>query len=317
MGNLADAFASAFFFRILLPGSVLASGFHPLFGALGLPAGLRSIYPLETGTLFLVEVSFFGLVAYAATIPIYHILHGVRFRWLTSVSNWAIRRGLKRKLEAMREIYGDRTYGELTEEEQIRVSRIHNYLHDFPLEIGDSGNAKYLIDSRTRLGCIIDRYTYYPNSRYGIDSNAFWNHLAYLTPEHVRKELDSIESIAQGMTLSAATCWAVFVSYMFVGAGMLIGLKLPELVLLEINIRPLLLIALLVCSLVGILLFNYLAREGHREFGRHFCASIDVYGADLQRWITTHQMPFSEKTLERAAVLASWSQHLEKTARDI
>src|SRR5690606_28143711 len=106
---------------------------------------------------------------------------------------------------------------------RAKIRPLHTYLSDFPLKYDESEGPYYVLRSTTRLGNIIEAYTLYPETRYGIRAVDFWNHIPYTTPIEVRKELDGIEAIAQGMVLSALAAWIVLVVALVTGACRIVG----------------------------------------------------------------------------------------------
>lgn len=77
-------------------------------------------------------------------------------------------------------------------------------LSDFPVEPAN-GKGRYVIERPTRLGNIIAGYELYPQTRYGVDSLAFWYHLLILAPESARKAYEEKVAFAEGMVLTSAT----------------------------------------------------------------------------------------------------------------
>lgn len=309
MSNLADAFASTFFFRILLPGLVLTGVVHPFLAGTGFPGAFESTYSGGV-TLLLVEVAVFGLIAYAATIPVYHILFGARLPRLTVPVRKFTKWRVNRKIAKLQGLYGESSYADLDKETKRKASLLHDYLHDFPLGIEDDGSKNYRMPSPTRLGCIIDGYIYYPETRYGIDVNHFWHHIDFLFPAEIRKELDGVEAIAQGMVLSAAASWIGFSLAVLALVLSWLG-ESQSLAFLPPAPASSTLLILMLASLFAVSLFTALAREAHREYGRFFRAAFDVHSLDVARWVDGHKMPFADILQLRAQKLARWANHFE------
>ena len=296
---------------MLLPGLVLTGGLHPFLVAGGIQSKLVRFLPLGSQELVVVEVMTFGLLAYALTIHVYHIVHGARAPWLTSLSNRYTRHKVRTQAVRLKELYGNNDYYSLGLRTKRKVASIYNYLHDFSLEVAKGGTPQYRVDSRTRLGCIIDGYTSYPETRYGVDGSFYWERINYLFPAEVRKGLDSVEAEAQGMVLSAAACWltsALSISAIVLsGVAGLLPIWIPRMTV------PIYtdLAFLLVASAAGLLLFNLLAREAHRDFGRKFTAAFDVWSAEIRSWIDNQAIPFPPETIDAGAEFALVSKHLQ------
>src|SRR5690606_2445502 len=93
-----------------------------------------NVYPIDLGTLFLVEVVFFGLLAYAATIPVYHVLHGETLRFLTRPFESFTERKLNRYYTRLVGLYDRRDYDDLSEAARAKIRPLHTYLNDFPVK---------------------------------------------------------------------------------------------------------------------------------------------------------------------------------------
>src|SRR5690606_21294688 len=95
------------------------------------------------------------------------------------------------------------------------------------------------------------------------------------------------------------------------GACRIVGELVPWLTIGAAPVGDSLIACLMLGAIVCVLLFNFLAREAHRDFGRHFKAAFDVYAQNFMEWVNGHQMPFSDEAIERARDLGAHMRHLQ------
>lgn len=312
MGNLVDAFASSLFFRILLPGLVLTGGLSPFLEAAVVEPTMVALLPIGSSELPILYIAFFGLLAYSATILVYHIVHGVRAPILTSLSSRYTEWRVRKQARCLQRLYGEKSFEELPEAVRRQVRHVHHYLRDFVLEQAEDGFPEYQVGSRTRLGCIIDRYTFYPETRYGIDSNFYAERINYLFPPEVRKSLDGTEAVAQGMVLTAASCWALLIMSTNAIVLNLADSLIPSFIPRLPSPTVASLMVLLGLATAGLILFNLLAREAHRDYGRTFEAAFDVWADDIRKWIDRRVIPFPAETKATATRFAVVAMHLQE-----
>ena len=213
----------------------------------------------------------------------------------------------------MRSVYGAAQYDQLDETARDKLMKLFGYLYDFPLRTRDGSEPRYSMPCPTRLGCLIDKYTAYPMTRYGIDAEQFWNHVRYVFPDEVREELDGNEAVAQGMVMSAAASW---ITFLLAVTGLILSViarSLPQLVVFGSAPPTAVLLLLLTASAFGVLVFSALAREAHRDFGRHYQAAFDVHSTDLRAFLERTEAPFPELVRTRASGFALWAHHLQKS----
>ena len=313
MGNLGDTLAPALIFRVLLPGFVGAVGLFPLLHGIRPLVALGEVYPGGDTVLFTVLVVVLGLLAYAATLPIHHILHGEVLSTLTRVfrrlNEWRVNKAATK----LGDLYGTKTYEELSTADKAAVRKLNVYLADFPIRDSGKGGTEWAVLSSTRLGSIIDTYQAYPETRYGVQGENFWTHWAYLVPESARRELDASGALAQGLVVSAAAAIIGLAGVMIVAVGRLVGLAAP---MVPAPIDDSQLFGLGFVMVAAVILFNVFAREAHRDHGRRLRSAFDVHAHRFEQWLLEHKAPFSEAVQKRADELGLYLHYLEGAGSD-
>lgn len=315
MNDLSQAFASALFFRILLPGLVIVIGVHPLISNLPNARSLDGIYPGGDGALFLAEVMAFGLIAYAGSTPIYHVAQGLILPWLTGLARRFNTWRFDRTYEAFVETYGEKRYSELDPKSAQKAQRLFVYLSDYPIERDADSTPRFVVRHATRVGNITATYERYPDTRYLINAERYWEHFLFLVPGEIRKELDSVQAIAVGTLLSAAAGWVFLALFTVLGLAR-IAHEYLHVTLGRAPIPDAAIIALAIYGLGVAILFNYLARVVHREYSRLFRACFDVYVARFAKWLDTHQWPLSSLQAETAESFRVYSSALDNASSE-
>lgn len=310
MNDLSQAFASAFFFRILLPGLTFAIGLHPYLNEVAPLQEAVGSYPAGPSLVFLVEVTFFGLVAYASTLPIYYVAQGLRLGFLTFPAKLLNQWRLTKKAQALRDLHGGRPREGLTVREFRQAQQLYLYLQDFPCLPGEGGQAEWKLDGSTRLGNIIATYETYPDSRYGIDTVAFRDHFLYLFPDEIRRELDSTLAVGTGMVLSTAAALLILLisGLLLVCRG--VGALLPWAALGAAPLSDSMLLLLTCYSLLCFVLFNFLARVVHRDYGRRFRAAFDLFVPRFTQWLGDHSAPVHWELVARSVAVRDYAMAL-------
>ena len=310
MDKLSDAFASALFFRIVLPGLVFAIGVHPFLRALLYTQSVSSVYPADGTALFIVEVVCFGLIAYAATSSVYYIATGATFPWLTKLSKLTNETRFNGALARYKALYANNQYKDMSEVQKEKVKKLSRYLRDFPILPNKDSIPDHVFQKPTRLGNIIATYEMYSNTRYRISSGDFWYHFLYCMPAEIRKELNSIEATAQGMVLSAAAGWLILVILICAWVGRaLYGIQ-SFVVIGKSPVSDTLLLYLTVYATVVILVFNALARVSHRDYGKNFCAAFDTNSQRFIEWLREHHAPVSSTVAQKGEIINLYLRYL-------
>ncbi len=308
MGQFDGVFSSILLLRILLPGLVLWVGLYPLLSSLPFVSEVVGLYPVGAATAVLVGIVFFGLVAYASTLPTYHLLHGEILPWVTGGLRRWNRARVKDAASAVGRAYGDARFDDLGSNERKQIQKLMNYLSDFPIQKLPDGSTEYSVKSATRLGSIIDTYLTYPDTRYGVSGIDFWAHFSHAFPEHVHRDLGRAETLAHGMVMTAAACIASAASLILLGLGGFVGILWP---LFTSPLTDGQLLSLLLLMTASGLLFIALARTAHRQFGRQFRAAFDFYADDFAGWVVAQRMPYESAICKRSDEIARYSHHLE------
>ena len=312
MNDLSEAFGSALFLRILLPGLIVSVGLHPLILGAPILNDFVAIYPGGVAVTFFAEVIGFGLISYAAALPVFHIAQGLVWSPLTSLPRWLNTRRFNRKYACLVDAYGEKAYSELPERAALDAQRAYLYLSDYPVEQDEDGQVRFVVRHATRIGNITATYERYPDSRYGINAESYWDHFMVLLPDETRKELSTAQALGSGTLLSAAGGWLVTLStaLVFIGRGVGTVCHLCQVGPAPQSDSRLLLIGVYGCGCV--VLFNYLARVAHREYGRQFRAAFDVHSNKLANWKVSHAFPFDEATISKGETFRVYSSALQK-----
>jgi len=131
MKPLEDAFASDIFRRVVLPGIVLALGLHPL--VLQFLPGIEQLYGVTPTILVVSEIIILGLGISSATKFIYYVYEGFQLEWLTTPAGWLNRWRLDSHQRRYQRLRGSRPFEDLTDQQQAEVTKIFEFLKDFPL----------------------------------------------------------------------------------------------------------------------------------------------------------------------------------------
>jgi hypothetical protein len=303
MNELSQAFGSALFFRILLPGLVLAAGIHPILRGFPSFGKNAASYPGGDGTVFVAELAILGMMAYASTIPAYHITQGLLFPWTTKLNRWFMRWRFDKRYNRLRNLYGDREYSELPEEDQAQIEDLFSYLNDFPIGPDEAGRSRFSVPHSTRLGNIVATYERYPDSRYNVNAEAFWNHFLFLIPNEVRQELENADAIAAGTLLSIFSGWIVLSVVVLIEALTAINAIVPQFNVGSSPASQSVLNWLAAYAIGAILVFNPLARVTHRQYGRLYRAAFDVHSVTIAKWFSEHEVPFDGTIVAQSEAL--------------
>lgn len=298
-----------------MPGLILSLGLHPLIGGLPNFSSILAAYPASSGMIFLVEVATLGMISSAAALPVYHVAQGLSLPWLTFPARFLNRWRFNRKYRAFAGAYGDRTYAEVDGATAERLQKLFIYLSDFPVERDADGLPRFLIRHSTRVGNITATYERYLDTRYGVNAEAVWEQFHLLLPSEVRKELDATHAPAMGTLLAAAAGWAVAVASLALWMALVVGARFPRMVISALPVSTHALLGLFLYGVTVALLFNYLTRVAHREYGRLFRACVDVHIKQLAMWLDGHTVPLTERQARTAEVFRDYASALAPFTR--
>jgi hypothetical protein len=309
--NPADVFSSDVFRRIILPGIVLTVGVHPLMA--GLLQHITTVYGTGSSAMVVVEIVVFGLTASSAIHWIYYVYEGFRLEWLTTLAG-RINRWRVRRLQAeWQTIQGERDFESLSPREQARVSRIYEWLDDFPLMIVQGNPAEHVAERPTKSGNIIASYELYAQTRYGIDGTYFWDHLLNLATDAGRRDFEAAYSFAESLVLASFAGALVATLHLGLLAAFGVGALRPSLVLFSVLTGPRFSFWMVVFGLVVWLVFYQAALPAHREAGAALRATVDVTVPKLADWAKSVKAPLPEDSVRRISGLVDY---LETLARD-
>lgn len=259
--------------------------------------------------MFLAEMTAFGLIAYAASTPVYHIAQGLIFPWMTQPARLFNKWRFNRKYDAFEQGYGTKTYEQVDAITAKKLQQLFVYLSDYPIERDENGIPRFVLRYATRVGNITATYERYADTRYGVNAEGFWDHFLFLVPTEARKELDSVQAIAVGTLLSSAAGWMVFVIAVAVGIGRAVN-ELSGLRVGSVPISENAVIGLAFYGLIAAILFDYLSRVIHREYGRLFRACLDVHIGKFETWLDAHQAPLTRARIDSAEAFRQYSSYL-------
>jgi hypothetical protein len=168
---------------------------------------------------------------------------------------------------------------------------LNEYISDFYLD--DDGKPL----RPTRLANVIASYERYPERRYAVNGIEFWHHIINFAPEHLRKQLDDVVSVAQSLVLASAAGVIVALSGMLLATGLFLG-EYRTFLTVPVGNRT----AVLYCVLgiAGWVMFYRLAVVAHREVSSVFRAITDLAMPAFVAWLKTVQVPLSNDDISKA-----------------
>jgi hypothetical protein len=178
-------FGVKLFFRLLLPGFLLALGLSPILFTLWDWIGqIFNPYLIKDEIAFIIVAILLGWVVTICDMQIYMIFEGRRF-WPKTLKRFFLKKEQKRI---------DRILGRIRKYDSTSNEYIEAYadLRTFPID--ESGNYKVIYPSR--LGNLIMSYENYPDSRYGMDGIFYWNRIWLKLDKDTREYLDSSQAMA-------------------------------------------------------------------------------------------------------------------------
>jgi hypothetical protein len=301
MKPVEDVFSSDIFRRVVLPGIVLSGGLHP-FVSPYFPA-ISQLYGIGSTSLIVAEILVLGLVVSSGVQWIYYVYEGFRLPWLTSFA-WKINHA---RVEAYQrrsqQIRAGRDFEALSPSEQEQVTRLYEFLCDFPVETTKDGLTRHYAERPTRLGNIIATYELYADTRYGIDGTFFWDHLLNLTADSSRKAFDDAYAFAESLVLASFAGAVVMVSHLVALVGFGIGLWNSSLIVIRTSLSPSTSVWTVLVGLVIWLGFYQVSLPAHRDAGASFRAIVDGVMPKFIEWAKSLVVPLPEDTVKAIEAL--------------
>jgi hypothetical protein len=308
MKPVEDVFSSDIFRRVVLPGIVLSSGFHP-FISRSQPT-ITDLYGVGSTGLIVAEVIIFGLGVSSGIQWIYYVYEGFRLEFVTSLAGRLNRMRVERYQTQSHDIQGERDFDALSRTEQAKVTRIYEFLLDFPLALDKDGSARHYAERPTRLGNIIATYELYAESRYGIDGTYFWYHLLNLASDTSRKAFDDAYAFAESLVLGSFAGVIVAVLHIVALLGFAIGALDPSLIFFHVTLRPSTSAWLALFGLLVWWLFYQAALPAHRTAGAVFRATIDGVVPTFLELVRSLQVPLTEDAVKSVEAVNEYLRSL-------
>ncbi len=310
MKPVEDVFSSDVFRRVVLPGIVLTAGFHPLMYSW--LQSVTSLYGIGATALVVAEIVVLGLAASSAIQWIYYVYEGFRLEWLTSLA-WRMNRARVQRLQTeWRTIQAERDFDALSPSEQTKVSRIYEYLLDFPLTVKKDNSAEHIAERPTRLGNIIATYEMYTESRYGIDGAYFWNHFLNLASDSSRKGFEDAYVFAESLVLASFAGALVALLHIGVLVGFGVGAIDQSLILFHVLSGPSVSGWLVLFGVLVWFVFYQASLPAHREAGAALRAIVDAVLPKFVKWAKSVQVPLPDDALKAIEAL---NEYLKGLAR--
>jgi hypothetical protein len=197
-----------FFYRVILPGTVVTIAAFPLFSALlsslGVEGKDQAPYLIGIGIVL-------GFVLSLLDDPIYQILEG-RTAWPRWLASWRSTRW--KDLVRAKMVRQDGL-----NEEDSEYRECWYLLRQFPVDA--QGNPT--VTQPSRIGNVIAAYEQYPEIRYGMDSVFYWPRLWLLVDKDIREEIDNPWAAVDAILYAGFGVAVVGITYIALGVVTLIG----------------------------------------------------------------------------------------------
>jgi hypothetical protein len=299
MKPIAEAFSSAGFRRVVLPGVVFTIGTHPIVA--GMLRRFQGLYGVQDSTILLVsEVIVWGLLISSATKRVYYVYEGFAWPWLTRLARWWNERRLRKAVARYNGILRGREFADLAEEEQVEAALAHERLTDYPLRLEGEQPVRH-VGGPTLLANIIASYELYPRTRYSVDGVYFWFHLLALAPGALAKEFEERYAFAESLVLTSFAGAAVAVLNAGALAALGIGRLAHQPAAAGLEAGPWQTTGLLAFGAVAAVCFYRLALPAHRDAGRLFAAAVDLAIGPFDEWCRTTVAPLETASANRIA----------------
>jgi len=263
MGKTPD-FGLPFFYRVILPGTVVTISAFPLLSPFLSNLGIGG----KDQTPYLIGISVaFGFVLSLFGDPIYQLLEG-RFGWPHWLVAWRTKRWTKLvevKMARQKEL----------DQQDPEYKECWYLLRQFPVDANGDPTAL----QPSRIGNVISAYEQYPKVRYGMDSVFYWPRLWLLIDKDVREEIDSPWAAVDSILYAGFGAAVVGVLYaiLAVSFGLGIAAGLP-------GFSSVAAVGLLIAGLVLVYVFLLciqLSVPGLVANGENFKSVFDLYRSKL------------------------------------
>ncbi len=247
------------FFRLLLPGFLLAIGFFPLIKTLLDHAwkGISDAYILTFSAIIL------GWLVVVLDMPIYIAFEGRRY-WPKFLWNLLIdceNKRLNKLIAKTRQKDDWREYLESS----VEIRR-------FPM----NKDGEYEVRYPTRLGNLVAAYEDYPDRIYGMDPIFYWPRIWLTLDKELREEIDGQQAIADSVIYVSASLLVCSLLYVIYATLQSIGSRF-------IDYAPAALaswgIAITTFAL-AYMIYNW-SFHIHYQFGETFKSTFDLYHVRL------------------------------------
>jgi hypothetical protein len=310
MKALEDAFSSAGFRRVVLPGIVITVGAHPLLKP-ALPF-VHEMYGIEPNTLIIIEVILYGLLLSSSIQWIYYLYEGFRGSWFTKWASSYSEARVSKLCEELRQVQAGKDWEQLSPSNQNRALKIYERLQDFPLRSKD-GKPERFADRPTQLGNVIATYELYPESRYGIEDIQFWNHLLFLAPADARKEFAEQYACAESLILTSFSGVLIALLHTLVLIAYFAGRYHPNTLTSYLSISALASTILLACGLLIWAGFYKAAVSAHRDVSAIMRSLIDLTFPAFVEWTAKMKTANTDFDPEWQRHLSSWLKDLRRS----
>ena len=209
----ATSFGLPFFYRVVLPGTIVVVLLAPLLGRM-----VRVLVdPLQAVAGWVGLAIFAGIVIAALDDPIYEVLEGRRL-WPNWLYEWRRRRWQR---------YVNRLHADAKRLSPTdwRYLEIWDRLRRFPTREDGVPVAK----RPTKLGNLLASSEDYSLRTYGLHPVAYWERLWLVVPKDEREEIDRSAALADGWIYVTAAVLFVGVFYVVlaIGSAVLAAMRLP------------------------------------------------------------------------------------------
>ena len=301
MKPVEEAFASAAFRRVVLPGIIITIGVHPI-----LDPWMRIVqarYPVSPPILSLIEVIVLGLAVSSGLQWIYYIYEGFRLPRLTAVARWMNDRRVA-KLQAEYRRLRNATAGAGSAVHSERIVRLYEFLNDFPTGTDQADPTAYHVERPTRLGNIIATYELYAETRFGIDGVHFWEHLLAFAPERMTREFDDRYAFAESLVLTSFSGALVSLLHAFVLVGLAVGAAIEP--VLSVSTTPTMSTLLVAFGISTWFFFYKAALPAHRAAGAVLRACVDCSIPRFIEWSNSVPVPIPADTVSKVNALTNY-----------
>lgn len=255
------------FFRLIIPGLILTSGFIPLINYYI----NRLPFDISIEFLTIVTIVLFGWLIIILDMPIYMLFEGRRY-WPKKIFKYFLER------EKLRLHFINKAIDEYYENDDPSALVINKYLEasvelrNFPIDIALGPTVKY----PTKLGNTITAYETYSNSRYNISAIFYWPRIWIQLSNDVRQEIDNQQTLCDSSiyaSFSAILSALLWFFYILIKKS-----NVKELHLFSSHLPDIDICILIVLSMLILYRITYIAAiQTNIQYGNIFMSVIDLY----------------------------------------